>query len=113
MGMLDDAMKEDAWIAFGDTDAFGEVVTYTPVGGSGRAINAVVDRRTPEIIGGDLSANSVEVFVSHSSDVSIGVDSVSINDAVTFARQPGGSSITMRVCEVIDQDNGMWRLRLQ
>lgn len=113
MGLLDDAMKDDASFAFANLDAFGESVVYTPVGGSGHTITAVVVREVPQVIGGDLSALNYEVYVSHSSSASIGVDSVNINDAVTFARQPGGSNITMHVAEIVDQDNGMWRLRLQ
>ena len=112
MGMLDDAMKDDARFAFANLDAFGESVTYTPVGGSAHVIVGVVVRGQNNVVG-DVSALSYEVFIPHSDEADVGVDSVTIKDAIAIARQPGGTSVTMRVVEVIDQDNGMWHLRLQ
>jgi hypothetical protein len=111
MGLLDESMAIDARYGFMDTDAFAEAITYKPIGGSAQSINAIVEREIPDdIVLPEIKGPTMIINVAKSATTSIGVSAVSINDEVTLPRQPGGSTVTVYVQQIIEQDTQAWRL---
>lgn len=111
MGLLDESMAIDARYGFMDSDTFAESITYTPVGGSAQTINAVVEREIPDdIVLPEISSPVMIINVAKSATTTIGVSAVQIGDEVTVARLPGGSTITLPVQTILEQDTQAWRL---
>lgn len=110
MGLLDDIMAADAEFLV-DPDEFGESVTYTPKVGSAVTRNAVVDRMgLQEVEGTGALAETFDVLIPN--DATNGVASVDTGgDTITFPPRVGETAVARQVVAVIDNDNGMWRLR--
>lgn len=86
------------------TDHFGEVVTYTPIGGSPVSVQVVVDRRDIESAESTTRVGrlSAYVFVPKSKLASY----PSPGDSITMAMTMGASASTARVTSVIEEDEG-------
>ena len=111
MGIFDDATADDGRYTFTDVDAIGaESVTYTPSGAAGLTFNIMVDRLQPDL-DEPTAGPQMEIWVANSSVVTVGVSSITVGgDTVTLPQRVGGSSITLTVDDIIDQDGGMWHL---
>jgi hypothetical protein len=109
-------MVSDARNIFLNASEFAEQVSYTPFGGSPKTIKAVVDRsRIDSNIqdSGRLVGKQAEIWIAnHATD---GVTSVNKgNDLVSMPNyNGGGTNVNWRVIEIIEKDEGMWRLLLQ
>jgi hypothetical protein len=117
MGLLDDQLDADA-VSFVDTDVFGEAITYTPLNGAAVSINAVVMRGVPEPLESNSETRqqgkSINLVVFIRNDATYGVTSVDTGgDKITVARRKGGTAEAINVGQVIEQDAGMWKLRLR
>jgi hypothetical protein len=117
MGLLDDQLDADAE-EFCNTDVFGEAITYTPLNGSAKSINAVVMRGVPEPLESNSETRqqgkSINLVVFIRNDATYGVTSVDTGgDKITVARRKGGTAEAINVGQVIEQDAGMWKLRLR
>lgn len=113
MGLLDDQINIDGE-AFTDTDAFGETVTYTPAGGQAVTIKAVVVRDPPEAqdVIGNVRTPVMDVWIRN--DSTYGRTSINTGgDTITVAYRNGGTTAAYAVRHVLDQDNGMWHLRIR
>lgn len=111
---LKDQMLRDARQAILNTDEMAELITYTPYGGSGRTIKAIVNReplKTSSIDEGRTLQRHCRVFVAnHASD---GVVSVAVRrDKVSLPVNEGGVSVVWDVSQVLSKDEGMWELLL-
>lgn len=108
-------MSEDAKNAFLNPAEFAEEIVYTPSGGSPKTVNALVVRKqieADEQDQGHVLENQCEVFVA--ADASAGVLSVQKGkDILSFPEQPGGAPISWFVVDVMNKDDGMWRLLVQ
>lgn len=114
MGLLDTSMSDDATY-FIDTDEFAEAVTYTPLGGTAKSINAIVVRDEPAQLG-ETAARSLaaDLTIAIRNDATAGVTSVNTGgDRVTVARRYGETAKSLQVYEVISSDAAIWRLRLR
>jgi hypothetical protein len=97
---------------------FAETVTYTPLNGTAVSRRAVVVRGVPE----PLESNSqtqqygkaVNLIVWIANDATNGVASVNTGgDRITVARRLGGTAEAFQVAVILEQDAGMWKLRLR
>jgi len=113
MGLLHDQMAVDSE-TFTDTDAFGESVLYSPRNGTAVTIYAVVERdsRRLESMLGEAMIGAVEVWIRN--DSLKGRASIDTGgDRVTLADRMNGTARSMKVAQIIDQDDGMWHLALK
>lgn len=117
-GLLDDQLEQDAIHGFLDTDVFAESVTYTPKNGVAVTRNAVVMRGVPE----PLESNSQtqpfgktpNLIVWIANDATNGVATVDTGgDTITVAKKKGGTAEAFSVAVILEQDAGMWKLRLR
>lgn len=117
MGLLNDAILNDATFAFIDPDVFGESVVYTPDGGSDRTINAVVDRSPPRPLPEQPRGNPsrmIEVWVANDSTRGIAASELKLkDDTITVSDRLGKSATAHRIVQLIEADEGMLRLKLQ
>jgi len=108
-------LDEDVSDCFLNTDEFAETITYTPSGGTGKSIKAVVKRErlnTSNEDTGRVLLNQAEIFVAN--DSIAGVSSVSKGaDKVSFPALSGGSNATWLVVDIIEHDDAMWHLLVQ
>lgn len=97
------------------TDGFGEQVTYTPLGGVARTINAVVDRNPPDEIDGVPGSGAtgvVRVFVRR--HATLGTTSVNTGgDSFSIAPRYGGTARPFKVVSIVSQDAGGFTLLLR
>src|SRR3989338_1491513 len=104
--------SEDGKNLFLNTDEFAESITYTPNGGSPKAVKALVVRERLQADGPDQGRvlnRQAEVYVAN--DATEGVISVDKgNDTVSFPVFVEGSAVSWRVVEVLGKDEGMWHL---
>jgi len=100
---------------FTDPDVFGEQITYTSQGAAGTLMNAYVHRFGPgESVptSGGITATMEILIRNHATDTK-GRTSINIGgDTVTVAERYGGSTAVRMVVDAIEQDNGMWLLRV-
>ncbi len=117
--MVDLQLDSDAEAAL---DLWGEQVTYTPSGGTGRAIVAIVTRepaaQPPGAPRGQAPSLTVQVTnraTAYGDDGYGGIAVTEIDthaDTVTLPGREGGDTQARRIAEIIEQDAGMVRLRL-
>jgi hypothetical protein len=95
MGLLDDMLKADSAV-FVDTDGFGEQVTYSPLNGTPRTINAIVNRQPPEVYSGSGEVLTPLMSILVRNDATYGISSATLNangnDRVTVAERIGGTA---------------------
>ena len=96
-------MATDAAGVFLSTSEFAETVTYTPSGGSGRSISAVVDRtQYVSQVGADGATDERHAMLYASTDATSGVGtSPGLDDTITIG------SDTWHVVAVVQQDDAM------
>jgi hypothetical protein len=95
-------LTSDAANTFLNTGEFAETVAYTPSGGSGRSISAVIDRQdVVEQTAPDGSTLIHRAVLSASRDATAGIPSPSVDDTFTF------DSATWKVDHVVTQDDAM------
>lgn len=123
MSILDDIMAED--MRFGcdpDTGVPGcEAATYWVRGATaGVSVNIGIDRHGPRPIPGmpgDFSAPSIMVDLaagqSTAVDASLMTGAATGGDSIYTARKFGGAAEKIPVAEIVTQDAGGWRLKLQ
>lgn len=115
MGVMDDILASDAAL-FCDPDTMpgGETILYTPKGSTTPlTINANVFRHGPQQVGGvsQAYAPSIEIYIPN--NATTGVTSVNIGgDKVTLPERKGETAKTYNVQEILEQDGGMWKLRI-
>lgn len=109
---LKSQLPEDARRAFLNNDEFGELVTYTPNGGSPKIIKAIVVRERLQADGPDQGRvlnRQAEIYVAnHAADGVTSVDKG--NDTVSFPVFVEGSDVSWKVVEILGKDEGMWHL---
>lgn len=109
---LKSKIQEDAKIAFLNSDEFAEMITYTPNGGSPKAIKALVVRERLQADGPDQGRvlnRQAEIYVAN--DAVEGIASVDKgNDSVSFPVFLDGSAVSWQVVELLGKDDGMWHL---
>jgi hypothetical protein len=112
---LKSQIPDDARHSFLNPDEFAEEITYTPFGGPPVSINAVIARKqieADEQDQGHVLENQCEVYLANRA--ASGVLSVQKGkDTLSFPEQPGGSPVSWFVVDVINKDDGMWRLLVQ
>lgn len=95
MGLLDDMLKADSAV-FVDTDGFGEQVTYSPLNGTPRTINALVNRKPPAVYSGNGEVLTPLMTILVRNDATYGISSATLNangnDRVTVAYRIGGTA---------------------
>lgn len=98
----------------------GEEVTYTPKGGTGRTIWAVVNREPVQAIGemqkGRSPRFTVWVLIDSTVATYGGIDADEINtggDTITLAERYGNAGVARPVGNVLDTDPGMMKLELR
>lgn len=95
-------MADDAPAVFLNTDEFAETVTYTPSGGSGRSIKAIVELNVASIVtsqDGQTHADRATLYASR--NASTGIPSPSHDDQFTI------SGNTWKVVDIPAQDDAM------
>ena len=108
-------VKNDVINCLLNSDEFGELITYTPKGSTGKSIKAQVFRQgiipASEDTGRVLQSQ-VEIIIAN--DATYGVTSINKGgDTVSLPERIGGSSITFSVADILKQDEGLWHLLLQ
>lgn len=99
-----------------NTDEFAEAVVYVPYGEAERTINAIVDRNPTQEFDEDGAQHfSPRVEITIANHATLGVTKVNKGrDEVRLFKQLGDTLVTtFRVREIMDQDEGAWRLDLQ
>ena len=113
MGYLNDIISDYDAESFVDDDVFGESVTYTPVGGVAKTINANVIRAEPFDRNGVPGARRDGLTVFIRNHATLGVTSIDTGgDTIAVAPRYGGAAKTYQVKGPVQQDAGMWRLEL-
>ncbi len=110
-----DDLVADAVNTFANSDEFAEDIVYTPKGQAAKTISAIVNRRqpapSPENSGRSLTS-SVEILIANDPDD--GIISVNVGgDTAQLPERVGGNVATFVVADIIEQDDGMWHLRLE
>lgn len=123
MSILDSIMAEDFRFACDpDTGVPGsESAVYWPARAiAGIAVNVVVDRQgTRPIDGmpGDFSAPAIMVDLAAGQDATVDASlktgAATGGDTIYIARKFGGVAEKVPVAEIVSQDAGGWRLKLQ
>jgi len=110
-----DQLAADAVIIFLNTDEFAEDITYTPKGEGAKSIRAMVVRKRSDAAdqgAGRIAQNQAEVYIAN--DAITGVASVDKgDDEVSFPEIIGGSAISWAVIDILDMDEGMWKLLVE
>lgn len=106
----------DATTVFTSTDDFAEPVTYYPVGGGSRSINAVVIREPYETVSevSDISTPAWQVHVANSA--SAGIASTEIDtggDEIGLPFHEGQAATRRPIVSIVHQDAGMLVLELR
>jgi hypothetical protein len=113
MGFLEDIMDADGELLV-DTDAFGETVTYNPLGGDAASLKAVVFRNPPQQVNGSFTAASPYIEVWIRNHATYGRTSINTGgDTITVAAREGGATANHPVDSILQQGGGMWKLRLR
>lgn len=111
---LKDQMKADASSVFTNTDDFAEVVTYYAGGtGSGRAVNAVVERDVQLITDQNIPALATFIYVAN--DETIGISSTELDtgkDTLGVSLRYGESAQVRQIVGVDESDEGMMRIQV-
>ena len=108
-------LGQDAVNVFLNGNEFSEQVTYAPKGGSAKLIYAIVTRQRISPAGEDAGRtliNQAEIMIAN--DATYGVTTINKGgDKVSLPERIGGTSIDWTVADILDQDEGCWRLLLQ
>lgn len=102
------SIEDDATAIFTSTYDFAEQVIYTPSGGSGRTVNAVVVRDGLQIFG--ESGAELYTWQVHLANGVDGIDSTEIdlgNDTITLSPRDGENMVPKTITKIIFQDHGM------
>ncbi len=112
MGAFDEMLKDDA-AAFTDTGSgTGEEIVITQAGVS-RTISATVERHPPDPNQNGHQGRSVWARVSIANDAVLGASSINrLKDTITLALIQGGTAKAIPITEIMDQDAGMWHLKV-
>jgi len=81
-----------------------ETVTYTPRGGSARAIEAIITRAAPDV---EIDVPVARIKVRN--DVTLGIDAATVDtggDTIAWPPKRGGSTRTSRISDVLSADAG-------
>ena len=107
-------LKNDTLNCLLNLDEFGELITYTPKGGTAKSIRAVVDRRRIIPAGEDSGRtliNQVEIVIAN--EATYGVSSINKGgDLVSLPERIGGALVNWVVADILRQDDGAWHLLL-
>ena len=117
MSNFTEVLGTDAVNAFTAADAFGEAVTYTPLGtGSSSTIYAIIDRNPPEKF--ELGERGMRLRAAIT--VALGSSGITLSSfdsgkaTVQFPTRVGGTSLAYRFSkEPVVQDAGMVRFLLE
>jgi hypothetical protein len=112
MGLIDEALKSDADLAFVDTDTFGESITYTPLNGSVRTISAVVDRNPP-ILDANQATLHITVLVRNHATAGITAAEAKVGGTIRLSRHVGQTAESFASISIEQEDAGMLFLRLR
>lgn len=92
-------------------DHFGEEVTLTPAGGTAVTVRCVVNRRDLQPLADDVrNVARLVAVVTIPRDATIGVLTIAPGDTVSLALRLGGATVTARVTEVREQDEGAFEV---
>lgn len=105
-------LNNDAVLAFLNTGEFAETITYTPKGGTAKTIAALIDRKPVNSVGEDSGRTllgQIEIVIANDSEN--GISSINKGgDTVSLPERVGDADIEWSVIDIVDQDEGMWRL---
>lgn len=110
---LRDLMADDLADVILNTDDFGEVIAYTPIGASPKSIRALVSRR-PSRVGQNgaqvFPENIVEVLIS--ADAAAGIATVTPRaDMMHFKLNLSDAAATeFSVTKILEQSPGRWKV---
>lgn len=111
MSDFDDMLTNTAQ---GFADTFGEAVTFTPSGGTGRTINAIVTRRLPDGIDGASAGTTPMIEVEIERHATRGALAINRGgDKITVAATYGGTAVARNIASILSEDAGMIRLLLR
>ena len=110
---LSDILSDDMANVFASTDDFGEVVTYTPRGGSPVTYNAQVFRDPPRTANNGDRVPKMVVYLARDPEGTNGPATVNTGgDTITLAYRTGGTEQAYQVA-IADQDAGCWVLHIR
>jgi len=90
---------------------FGEAITYTPYKNSPIQILAIINRNPASAIPGFSGSATYSHEILIANDATAGMQVVnSGKDTVTFASKIGGAPEKFIVKDIIEQDQGAWKL---
>lgn len=94
--------------------AFGCPIVYTPAGGSGRNIIAIIDRLEPGQLTNNSNAPMTTISVANNSTSGISAAEIDTGgDKVTLAIRRGETAMQRRITSIISQDAGMMTLEVR
>jgi hypothetical protein len=108
-------MALDALSVFFNSTEFGEIISYTPYGGTAKSIKAIVDRQRlrpdPEV-GGRILSNQIEILIVN--DATNGVAAINKGrDIVLVPEFIGGANVSWVVVDIIKHDEAIWHLLME
>jgi len=109
-------LNNDAVLTFLNTSEFGEVILYTPKGGTAKEIPAIVNRSRglspAEEDSGRAALNEAEISIAN--DAENGVISVNKGgDTVSLPQRVGDANVDWVVVDILDQDEGVFHLLIR
>lgn len=95
---------------------FGEPVTYRPAAGGTRSIDAMVERRSVEIMAelGEVSSNTMIVRVEN--DATNGITTAEIDtggDLLDVPLRSGETAVTLAIVQLLNSHGGVTRFVVQ
>jgi hypothetical protein len=108
-------INNDAVLTFLNTGECAENIAYTPKNGAAKIIPALIIRNRLDPAGEDTGRvllNQAEIMIANDAENGM----ISINkggDKVSFPERVGDTDIDWSVIDILDQDEGMWKLLVQ
>jgi hypothetical protein len=108
-------LNSDAVLVFLKTSEFGQIISYTPKNGTAKIIPAIVNYRRLDPASEDsgrLLQDQAEIIIAN--DAENGV--IGINkggDKASFPERVGDANVDWVVIDILEQDEGLWRLLCQ
>lgn len=107
--------KDSRNCLFRNRGEFTETVTYTPSAGAPKSIEVIVNRKRLDPAdedSGRVLLNQIDIYIAN--DSAYGVTSINKGfDKVSLPAAIGGTAIDWVVVDIMDQDEGIWKLLLQ